>query len=306
MLLLTSSLLASSLAAASAARQCSSDDAGGLDAGRHEAARRWADAFVDSGRLAGLVVAVQRDDDLFIHASGVYSESSIFRICSMTKAVVAVAAASMIEDGLLPLGLQTHVASLLPEFAEPKVIEVCGHREPDSACPFMEGAHRYRLVPAWRNITIEDLLTHRGGFTYPFFREHFGSTRRHPSADVAAALMQTASPPVLNGCHTEGADVEHGVDAATNVRRLAALPLASQPGTAYTYGMDTDVLGVALEAASGMDLGTLLRRRVLAPLGMNDTAFSIVPGDDARTSRLAPLYRYDAEHGALRSRVLPK
>ena len=42
-------------------QQCSSDDASrGLDAGRHGVARRWADAFVESGRLAGLVVAVRR------------------------------------------------------------------------------------------------------------------------------------------------------------------------------------------------------------------------------------------------------
>ena len=295
-------MLALAAGAVASQQQCTSDDANrGLDAGRHGVARRWADAFVESGRLAGLVVAVRRDDDLFIHASGAHSEDSIFRICSMTKAVVAVAAASMIEDGLLPLGLQTPVASLVPELAAPKVIEVCGAREPDPACPLAAGGHRYRLVPAWRNITIEDLLTHRGGFTYPFFREKFDATRRHPAADVAAALMQQASPPVLDGCHTDGAEAERGVDAAANVRRLAALPLVSQPGTAYSYGLDTDVLGVALEAASGLPLGELLSRRVLAPLGMNDTAFSIAPGDAPRLARLASLYRYDDARGALRS-----
>ena len=119
---------------------------GGLDTKRFQTATHWADAFVSSGRLPGLVVAVKRDDDFFVHAAGAYAPDSIFRICSMTKAIVGVAAASLIEDGILPLGLETEVASILPEFASPRVIETCGAREPDTVCPFREDGNRYRLV----------------------------------------------------------------------------------------------------------------------------------------------------------------
>jgi len=188
----------------SAAQQCTGQpDAAppGLDRSRFEVAARWADAFVSSGRLPGLVVAVQRDGDLFVHAAGAYAADTIFRVCSMTKAIVGVAAASLIEDGLLPRGLDTEVAALLPEWADMRVAEVCAPSEPDAACPLREAGHRYRLVPAHRNITVEDLLTHRAGLTYAFFREHFDTSRWQPSADVAAALMRERG--VLDGCHSE-------------------------------------------------------------------------------------------------------
>ena len=188
----------------SAAQQCTGQpDAAppGLDRSRFEVAARWADAFVSSGRLPGLVVAVQRDGDLFVHAAGAYAADTIFRVCSMTKAIVGVAAASLIEDGLLPRGLDTEVAVLLPEWADMRVAEVCAPSEPDAACPLREAGHRYRLVPAHRNITVEDLLTHRAGLTYAFFREHFDTSRWQPSADVAAALMRERG--VLDGCHSE-------------------------------------------------------------------------------------------------------
>ena len=93
-------------------RECSADDARGLNAKRYSVAARWSDAFVDDGRLPGVVVAVERDGSTFEHAAGVFKKNSIFRICSMTKALVAVAAATIIEDGLLPLGLGAAAARL--------------------------------------------------------------------------------------------------------------------------------------------------------------------------------------------------
>ena len=298
----------------------SSDVTGsGLDERRFDVAARWADSFVSSGRLPGLTVAVMRDDSFFVHAAGVYNPDSIFRICSMTKAIVATAAASLIEDGLLPLGLETSVATILPELANPRVIEVCGAREPDAICPLADAGHRYRLVrrpmqitmpssrnwnhrilwqvPAYRNITVEDLLTHRAGFTYAFFREHMDTTRWHASADVAASLMRKAG--VLDGCHTDSNDATRGVDNEANVRRIAAIPLVSQPGTTYTYGLDTDVLGRVLEVVTGQSLEQVLQQRVLGPLGMNDTSFYIQPSDTARMRRLAELYHAPA--GTLKS-----
>lgn len=269
----------------------------GLDARRYRVAAKWADDFVASGRLPGVVVAFERDGDTFEHAAGAYQRDAIFRICSMTKAVVAVAAASVIEDGLLPLGLLTPVAALLPEFAASRVIKVCGAREGRLApwrCPHREGEHRYRLEPVERNATVEDLLTHRGGFTYAFFGSaHFGkATKLDPPADVAAALYRRAK--VLDGCHIDGPAAEEGVDNAENVRRLAAVPLAAQPGSRYTYGHDTDVLGRLLEVATRSPLSEVLRSRIFAPLGMNDTAFQLSPADGARRARLAPLYHYPA------------
>ena len=67
-------------------------------------------------------------------------------------------------------------------------------------------------------------------------------TRWNPEADVASRLLDRER--VLSGCHVEA---ERGVDNAANVRRIARVPLVSQPGSAYSYGHDTDVLGRILE-----------------------------------------------------------
>eukprot|EP00966_Prymnesium_polylepis_P261024 6029388-Prymnesium_polylepis.1 len=215
----------------------------------------------------------------------------------MTKAVVAAAAAGAIEDGLLPLGLATEVASVLPEFGSPLVIEVCGAREPSAACPHEEGRHRYRLVPALRNITVEDLLTHRAGFTYSFFRDHHLRAHWKPEAEVATRLLDRAH--VLSGCHVEGIAAERAVDNTENVMRISRVPLASQPGSEFTYGHDTDVLGRVLEVVEGTTLGAVLQRRLFEPLGMNDTMFSLGSKGwrraKAAKQRLAPLFHF--KHG---------
>lgn len=117
-------------------------------------------------------------------------------------------------------------------------------------------------------------------------------TRRHPAADVAASLLQKVG--ALDGCHSESASATRGVDNAENVRRIAAVPLVSHPGAAYTYGHDTDVLGRVLEVVTGETLEEVLQRRVLRPLGMNDTTFYIAPSDLKRARRLAELYHAPA------------
>jgi CubicO group peptidase (beta-lactamase class C family) len=75
---------------------------------------------------------------------------------------------------------------------------------------------------------------------------------------------------------------------ADNIRRLARVPLAHQPGTAFTYGMNTDVLGRVIEVVSGRPFDQFLAERIFVPLRMTDTAF-FVPKE--KQSRLAALYR---------------
>jgi CubicO group peptidase (beta-lactamase class C family) len=74
---------------------------------------------------------------------------------------------------------------------------------------------------------------------------------------------------------------------AENVRRLASLPLLHQPGSAFQYGLSTDVLGRLVEVVSGQDLETFCRNRIFAPLGMNDTYFDL-PAE--KIGRLAAVY----------------
>jgi CubicO group peptidase (beta-lactamase class C family) len=126
----------------------------------------------------------------------------------------------------------------------------------------------YRIVPAAREITIRDLLTHTSGITYRFFGRPF-LDKFYTAANISDGLVQT-----------EGT-------VAENIDRLAALPLKHQPGTAWEYGLSTDVLGRVVEAASGLPLDRFFRQRILDPLGMHDTHFFLPAG---KRWRLAAVY----------------
>ena len=120
----------------------------------------------------------------------------------------------------------------------------------------------YALVPAERDITIQDLLRHTSGLAYG------GSTPNPQIKDLYA---------------------KYGVDWANvtpeeQIERLAKVPLAHQPGTTWEYSLSTDVLGRVIEKISGVTLGRFLDERIFGPLKMPDTAF-VVPA--AKIGRLA-------------------
>src|SRR2546430_6103895 len=98
-----------------------------------------------------------------------------------------------------------------------------------------------------------------------------------------AAGFEWASPP--------------GVDLAQACDVWAGLPLLFQPGSEWNYSTATDVLGRVIEVVSGQDLGEFLAARILRPLGMSDTSFSV---GDADAERLAALYTPGADRKAAR------
>jgi CubicO group peptidase (beta-lactamase class C family) len=168
---------------------------------------------------------------------------SIFRIYSMTKPIVSLAALMLVEQGLLQL--LDPVAKYLPVFAGQQVA--------------VEQGGVQRLVPAQRAATVHDLLRHTAGFTYEFL----GSSpvqRQYVDVDIAAR-------------HRSGAQF---------CAVLASVPLAHQPGSCWQYSRATDVLGALLEVVSGKTLGVLLQEMILGPLGMKDTAFSVPQQQQAR------------------------
>ena len=216
--------------------------------------RRLADIFraeVDDRVIPGAAVLVIRDGraplfEAYGHADSAATRpmrhDGLFRIASMTKPITVVAALSLMERGRLALldPLSRH----LPEFEK---LEVGVETETDAG-------RMLRLEPAQRAVTIQDLMRHTAGFTYGPFGDSL----------VQRAYRQQK---LMDGAQSND----------EMAAKLAALPLAHQPGTTFEYGMSTDVLGRVIEVVSGMPLDRFFAEQIFAPLGMADTGFGVKP-----------------------------
>ncbi len=237
-----------------------------------------ADAGLDPAALARLTDALQRQVDkglipgacamIFRNGAVGYSAQvgaarpdgaplnaeTIFRIYSMTKPIVSLAAMQLVEEGRLLLS--DPLAKTIPAFAATKV--------------GIESDGELQLVEQRRPITIQDLLRHTSGLTYGFTGVSKVQKLYH-----ASGVMRTDA------------------SAAEHCETLAAMPLRFQPGEAWEYGHSTDVLGRVLEVIEGERLGALLKRRVFDPLGMADTAFFTPPGKLARRAELISVQTFN-------------
>lgn len=195
-------------------------------------------------------------------------KDAIFRMASMSKPVTATAILMLVEEG--KVRLTDPVSRFIPSFKQLQVAMPKGDASASSARGRGERAEpEIYTVPASREITVRDLLTHTSGL------QSGGTGSR--AAGRAAPRLKTDS-------------------LATHVPKLGAGPLDFQPGSEWRYsalaGMDT--LGRIVEIASGQTYDQFLKQRLFDPLGMRDTAF-VVPAD--KQSRLVTLY--DSENGAL-------
>ena len=240
----------------------------GLSSRRLARVEDWMQRLVEEKKLAGLSTLVARRGRVVFHrccgladqARGIaMAPETIVRIYSMTKPLTSVAVMMLYEEGRFQL--DDPITRFLPCFAD---MRVC------------IGGSRGKLdtVPAARDITFRDLLTHTSGLTYGFME----------SSPVDALYR------------------ERGVDFQTQeaslgevVERAAALPLLAQPGQAWNYSIATDVLGHLVAVISGQSFEDFMQERVLAPLGMTDTGFHVPPD---RHHRLAANYARGAD-GAL-------
>ncbi|MBP7650059.1 MAG: beta-lactamase family protein, partial [Phenylobacterium sp.] len=219
-------------------------------------------AVVAAGELAGAVGLVWRDGAARAYPVGwrdieaglQMARDSIFRIASMSKPIVSAAAMTMLQEGRF--ALEDPISRVAPEFLAMRVL-----RDPDGALD--------DTTPADRQITFEDLLTHRAGLTQAGFR----------TGPIDAAHREALGP-----------DLDSPLSPDAWIAGLAALPLVGQPGAAFTYGRSTDLLGLLLARMEGAPLEAVLRHRVFEPLGMTDTGFA-VPADQRH--RRAGLYGFD-------------
>lgn len=218
--------------------------------------------YVDDRKLTGAVSAIVRHNKLiWYEAQGVRDVASgapmrkddIFRMASSSKPVTAVAILILMEAGRL--SLSDKVSRFLPGFANPKVAVapegwLTAMGDPTARA---EMAKQLKLVPAEREITIEDLLTHTAG-------------------------LSTFGPSVL----AEPFDHRPDDTLATYIDRLSAKPLDFQPGTKFAYSPvdGFDVLMRIVEVASGVPGDVFVSERILRPLEMDDTYYN-VPHDKA-------------------------
>jgi len=262
--------------AAQPARVAGTRATNGFSAERLARVDRFLQQYVDSNRIGGAVALVIRDGQVAYQKSvgWVDRESrrpmtpdAMFRIASQSKAITSTAILMLVEEGKIALG--DTVSRFIPAFAHTIVAS-----RADSG---------RTIGPARRQITIQDLLTHTAGISY-------GGERWIADQYSAKGL----GPAAGNGWYT--ADKTEPV--CETMTRLASLPFVTQPGEAFVYGYNTDILGCVVERASGMSLDEFIRTRITGPLGMTDTYFFVPP---AKASRLVTVYMNDSTGRATRA-----
>jgi CubicO group peptidase (beta-lactamase class C family) len=222
-------------------------------------------AVVDAGDLSGFVTLIWRKGEIVqlntlghrdVAAGKPMTRDTMFRIASMTKPITSVAALMLMEEG--KLSLDDPITKWAPEFANMKVLK-------SPTGPLDE------VYDSPRDITIDDLMTHRSGLAYGF-------TSIGP---IAHAYEAALGSPLAN---------PHAPDLW--MARLAELPLSYPPGERFHYSHATDVLGFLVGRIAGTTFQAFLQKRILGPLGMVDTDFWCPP---EKRDRMARLYRIDPE-----------
>src|SRR5215469_8037019 len=250
---------------------------GGLSAARLQKMHEVLSGHVERGEMPGLVALVSRHDEVHVDALGTTSVSgsapmgadTIFRIASLTKLVVAVAAMILVEE--CKIGLDDSIERWLPELANRRVLKSISS-EPDET------------VQASRAITVRDLLTYRMGF---------GSVMAMPDLYPIQRLIRE------NRIGGDGPPRPARMPPTDEwVKRLGSLPWIAQPGERWLYHVSADVLGVLVARVSGQSLGVFLRERIFDPLGMKDTAFHL---SAEKIRRLAAAYFFNRPTGRLDS-----
>jgi CubicO group peptidase (beta-lactamase class C family) len=206
---------------------------------------------IEAGDISGAVTVLGRKGHLaYLDAQGLMdldsrkpmSTDTIFHLASMTKPIVGVAILMLIEEG--KLRLSDPVSKFIPEFKALKVAVAMELRPGQAA---LAAEPEFYTVPAAREITIRDLLTHTSGLV---------------SGGISA---------------TEAAKMPRKPNDTLGeyIPRLAAVPLAFQPGSRWTYspGAGFDTLGRIVEVISGQTFDAFLRQRIFEPLEMHDTFF---------------------------------
>ncbi len=224
--------------------------------------------WVDKGWINGAVGLIIRNGKISYYKSVGYNDletkaaldkEGIFRIASQTKAITSAAVMMLYEEGKFLL--EDPVSKFIPSFANAQVLD-----------KFNDKDTTYTTIPAKRQVTIRDLLTHTSGIGY------------------AQIGSKEANSIYAKNKITAGLDVYEGT-LADAMTRLGTLPLMHQPGQQWTYGLNVDLLGRLVEIWSGMTLEEFFNDRIFKPLDMKDTYFNV---PEEKANRLVNFFMEDS------------
>jgi CubicO group peptidase (beta-lactamase class C family) len=219
---------------------------------------------VTKKQIPGAVVFIARNGKIVYHKAFGYSDMSnntalkkddIFRIASQSKAITSLAVMMLFEEGKFLL--DEPISKYIPEFKGARVLGTMNWKDTT-----------YTTTPAKGEVTIRQLLTHTSGIDYAGIG----------SQEFRAIYAKAKVPSGIGNDNMVLAD---------KMKILGGLPLKHNPGEAWTYGLNNDVLGYLIEVISGMTFDQFLRTRVFTPLGMNDTYFYL---PKEKYARLVSLY----------------
>jgi CubicO group peptidase (beta-lactamase class C family) len=216
--------------------------------------------YLDTGKLPCALTLIERNGQV-AHLSALgrmdvernrpLQEDTIFRIYSMTKPLTSLALMMLVEEGAVALDDPVH--RYIPQWRDLGVYE-----------GGFIGAFRTKRTSA--PMRVVDLMRHTSGLTYGF--------QQRTNVDAAYRKLHIGEIPTA-------VSLEQMID------ELAKVPLEFSPGSAWNYGVSTDVVGYLVGKISGQPFEQFLRSRILDPLGMTDTDF-MVPA--AKASRFAACY----------------
>ena len=227
----------------------------------------YSNSLINTNELPGLVVMVKKRDKQIFHKSYGYSDAekkieldknSIFRIASITKTITALGILKLMENG--ELNLDDEIEKYIPEFKSLKVLTY-----------FNSKNYTYSTTPAKKKITILDLLTHYSGVSYG----------RYTSNNKYNEMYNTFIKDSVVELYTT-----KKIFLEENITRLSRVPLVSQPGTSFEYGMSYDILGYIIELISGKSLKNFFKETFFIPLEMENTFFYI---PEEKTNLLVPV-----------------
>ena len=220
--------------------------------------------FVDAKKYPGAVTLIAKNGKIIYESEVGWSDSlrtepyrkdHLFRLASMTKPIVSVAAMQLVEAGKIKL--DDPVGNYISSFKKTEILK--SFNPLDSS---------WTSLPSFKTPTVRQLLTHTSGIAYGFM-----------SPKVYGAMFAKNGIPDLNTFLP--------MTAKETMSKVGDIPLAFEPGTKWMYGLNTDVLGRVVEVASGEDLDDYIREKITKPLGIKMLDFYF---NDSLSSKLTKAF----------------